>query len=168
MESSPTFGWFGKTPATGDFVSRRLARRVVDTLDQWIREGMMAIRSQSPDDWQRHYGVAPAWNALLPAGILSSNECLAVVAPSFDRVGRRYPLCVIVAFPVHSMLLRVTSLPDYCASLSRLVGQSIHRQTGDDELDARLPSLTSEYLRDQDAGGSSDITAVLGLRRPTT
>jgi len=164
MDAVPVFGWFGKMPSTGDFISRRLSRSVVDTLDHWIQVGMTAIRQRFPDDWQRYYGLAPVWNALLPRDILSPSVCLAVVAPSFDRVGRRFPLCVIVALPVRSMLARITSLPDYSANLSRLVGQSLHRQAGSDELDERLPALTSQFMRDEEAAADdlSDIAAVLG------
>ena len=30
--TAPVIGWYGKTPLTGDFVSRRLSRAIIDKL----------------------------------------------------------------------------------------------------------------------------------------
>jgi type VI secretion system protein ImpM len=164
-EPAPIAAWYGKSPSIGDFVSRRLSKGIVDTLHSWFQSGMAAIRERAPDAWERHYAAAPVWNALLPAHVVSPKACIAVVAASFDRVGRRFPLCVLVELPEgNASLARITSLPDYCASLSRLVDQSIRAPVGADELDRRLSILAPEFFRGEDsqADDLSDIVAVLG------
>ena len=161
----PLIGWYGKSPSTGDFISRRLARGTIDKLDTWLQSGMMAIGEQAPDRWQRLYAAAPIWNALLPCGILAPDACLTVLAASFDRVGRHFPFCMVVALPAGEMTLAtITSLPDYCESLSQLVEQAIRTSLSADELDERLPAATEPFLRDDESDypDLSDITAVLG------
>jgi type VI secretion system protein ImpM len=162
---APSLGWYGKSPSTGDFISRRLAKAAVDKLDSWLQAGMTVLREQSPDDWDHHYAAAPVWNALLPARIVSGSACLAVIAPSFDRVGRRFPLCVIVTLSGGAATLaRITSVPEYCASLGGFVAHAIRTSIGTDEFDRQLSTLTSRYFRDESSEFSdlSDITAVLG------
>ena len=163
--AAPVIGWYGKTPLTGDFVSRRLSRAIIDKLDTWLQSGMTAIRHEAPDAWQEYYESAPIWDAVLPSGIVTSNVCLAIVAASFDRVGRRFPFCLIVALPAHrATLARFSSLPDYCAGLSSLVDESIRKTIRADELDRKLDTLTSQYACNDlsEVAELSDITAVLG------
>jgi type VI secretion system protein ImpM len=160
-----TFGWYGKRPSAGDFLSRRLPKSLVDRLDLWLQAGMTALRERSPDEWHRRYAAAPAWNALLPAGVLAPDACLVVVAASQDRVGRRFPMCVIVQLGGgRDALARITSLPGYCAALSALVERSIRTSIGGDEFDQRLSVLTTQFVRDASAplDDLSDIAAVLG------
>jgi type VI secretion system protein ImpM len=166
--TAPAIGWYGKTPLTGDFVSRRLSRAIIDKLDMWLQAGMTAIQHEAPDVWQEYYESAPIWDAVLPSGIVTSSVCLAIVAASFDRVGRRFPFCLIVALPGHAALARFSSLPDYCAGLSSLVDESIRKSIGADELDRKLATLTSQYVRDDvsEVQEVSDITAVLGNPAP--
>lgn len=163
--AAPVIGWYGKTPLTGDFVSRRLSRAIIDKLDTWLQTGMTAIQHEAPDVWREHYESAPIWDAVLPAGIVTSSVCLAIVAASFDRVGRRFPFCLIVALPGHTAALaRFSSLPDYCAGLSSVVDESIRKSIGADEFDRKLETLTSQCVRDDLSATPefSDITAVLG------
>jgi type VI secretion system protein ImpM len=162
--AGPTVGWYGKTPSTGDFISRGLSRSVIDRLDGWLQAGMTAIREQSPDAWQEHYASAPIWDAVLPSGIVTSRACVAVVAPSIDRVGRRFPLSVIVTLTMEDTTLsQFTSLPDYCADMSRIVEASIRNSISADEFDQQLDRLTSQSVRDDaDLADLSDITEVLG------
>ena len=162
---APVTAWYGKSPSTGDFVSRRLSKSTIDTLHLWVGTGMAALRERAPDDWPIHYASAPVWNALLPAGIVSAQPHIAIIASSFDRVGRRFPMCVLVALAHGSATLaRIVSLPDYCAALARLVGQSIRTSIGADELDRRLATLTAEQFRAEPAPADalSDIVEVLG------
>ena len=163
MEGDATsFGWYGKTPATGDFISRRLAKSTVDRLDAWLQAGMTALRDAAPRSWEVSYASAPIWNALLPASLLTPEASLVVVAPSFDRVGRRFPLCLVTAIDDRT-LRRITSLPGYCADVSRLVDDWLHAQVDADEVDRRLPLVAAPFLgEDERASALSDIADVLG------
>src|SRR5690242_21900210 len=88
-------GWYGKSPAAGDFVSRRLSRPVIAALDRWFQSGMTALRERMPDAWHRFYAKAPVWRTLLPAHAIAPQPCLAVVAASSDRVGRSFPFGIV-------------------------------------------------------------------------
>ncbi|MGE5170901.1 MAG: type VI secretion system-associated protein TagF [Rudaea sp.] len=159
------FGWYGKRPSTGDFVSRRLPKALVDRLDLWLQAGMTALRERAPDAWQGRYAAAPVWNALIPSRILAPDACLAVVAASHDRVGRRFPMCVIVQLPGgRGALSRIASLPAYCAGLAALVDGAIRSPVGADDLDRQLSTLTAQFVRGEEApvDDLSDIAAVLG------
>ena len=153
-------GWYGKTPSTGDFVSRRLARPTLNEVDRWCEVGMLALRERAPDTWERAYASAPTWNALVPARVIAPHACLVAVAASSDRVGRRFPFCVVAA-PPHAALAGIASLGEYGEAMSALVEQSTHASIGMDEFDARLSALATRYFDGAAASDSSDIGAVL-------
>ncbi len=73
-------GVFGKTPATGDFVSRGLPQAVRRALDQWVTANLA--------------GRTEPWPSGGIRGLLLLNETLALflAVSSKDSVGRRYPL----------------------------------------------------------------------------
>ncbi|WP_181164577.1 type VI secretion system-associated protein TagF [Amaricoccus solimangrovi] len=71
-------GFFGKLPATGDFVSRGLSGARVAALDRWIS------RHVAPR------GPAAAFCFLHPA--LPTESTTGVVLPSRDGAGRAFPL----------------------------------------------------------------------------
>jgi type VI secretion system protein ImpM len=156
-------GWYGKTPSTGDFVSRRLARPTINEVDRWCEVGMLALRERAPDTWERSYASAPTWNALVPARVIAPHACLVAVAASSDRVGRRFPFCV-VASPPPAALASIASLGEYGEAMSTLVEQSTHAAIGIDEFDARLSALAARYFdgRAMASDDDSDIGAVLG------
>ncbi len=74
-------GFFGKMPATGDFVSRGLPPAVRPALDRWLSGHLASV---APEDWPEEGLRARLTLAGLPA-------VLALV-PSGDRLGRLYPL----------------------------------------------------------------------------
>ena len=89
-----TFGWYGKSPAAGDFVSRRLSRPIIAALDRWFQSGMTALRERMPEAWHSCYAKAPVWRTLLPAeaiapGLVVGAEFLVILArqPVGHRAG---------------------------------------------------------------------------------
>jgi type VI secretion system protein ImpM len=74
-------GFFGKMPATGDFVSRGLPPAVRPALDRWLSAYLAGVQ---PEDWPEEGLRARLTLAFQPA-------VLALV-PSGDRLGRIYPL----------------------------------------------------------------------------
>ena len=73
-------GVFGKTPATGDFVSRGLPLAVRRALDQWVSENLAGRNGPWPLGGIR---------GLL---LLDDTPALFLAVSSRDSVGRRYPL----------------------------------------------------------------------------
>jgi type VI secretion system protein ImpM len=89
-------GWFGKIPALGDFVSRRLPQTFVDPWDAWLSAELVAAQDALADDWLSTYRQGPIWRFALMAGAINRDCWYGVCLPSFDRVGRQFPLTIAV------------------------------------------------------------------------
>lgn len=93
------FGYFGKIPTVGDFISRGLPRRVADGLDGWLREAVRASQTKLGPKWLDAFLVAPVWRLAIAPGVLGPYAVAGVMIPSVDRVGRYFPLIVAAAIP---------------------------------------------------------------------
>jgi type VI secretion system protein ImpM len=98
VPSDEQIGWFGKLPSTGDFLYRRMSREVQSWLDRWLQNGLSAFK-RWPDAMTHHYAIAPVWNFAVPATLGVDAVLLGCIAPSCDRVGRYYPVCVSLQLP---------------------------------------------------------------------
>ena len=76
----PAAGFFGKMPATGDFVARGLAPGLRGPLDRWLTACLGGI---APEDWPED-----GLRARLDLG----QVVILALVPSGDRLGRLYPL----------------------------------------------------------------------------
>jgi type VI secretion system protein ImpM len=83
-------GWYGKLPSLGDFASRRLPDEFIHTWDEWLQLGLAQLQSSDHADGRdvalHRFWVAPR--------LLSDASWAGVLAPSVDRVGRRFPLTI--------------------------------------------------------------------------
>ncbi|TRC93302.1 type VI secretion system-associated protein TagF [Mesorhizobium sp. WSM4303] len=86
-------GFFGKIPATGDFVAANLPRTFIDRWDRWMS---MELRER-PDEGELDPRV---WRFIVQAGIFGDQPCAGVWRMSEDRVGRRYPFAIVRLGPV--------------------------------------------------------------------
>ncbi len=85
-------GLYGKLPARGDFVSRRLAKQTTDAWDAWLQQSLPMSRDMLAEHWLDVYLTSPIWRFALSAGACGPNTLIGVVVPSVDRVGRYFPL----------------------------------------------------------------------------
>jgi len=80
-------GFYGKMPATGDFVTRRLPGDFVRVWDRWLAQHIVPL-----------FG-SEAWDERIPLRFISGPAAFGgaagVLLPSRDRVGRRFPLSVV-------------------------------------------------------------------------
>jgi len=90
-------GFFGKLPARGDFVTRRLLHDFTDRWDGWLQDAVAMSAQQLGETWLDTYLTAPMWRFVLAAGVCGEMPMLGVVMPSVDRVGRYFPLTLAVA-----------------------------------------------------------------------
>ncbi len=93
---SSAAGFFGKLPARGDFVERRLDRGFCRGLDAWLQAGMAEGCARLGDLWMPLYLSAPLWRFAFHAGICGPRPAAGVMMSSVDRVGRYFPLVVAV------------------------------------------------------------------------
>ncbi len=77
---TPAAGFFGKMPATGDFVARGLAPGLRSPLDRWLTACLGGV---APERWPED-----GLRAKLDLG----QVVILALVPSGDRLGRLYPL----------------------------------------------------------------------------
>jgi type VI secretion system protein ImpM len=85
-------GYFGKVPAHGDFVTRRLPDAPVAAWDAWLQACIAASRAQLGEKWLDHYLTSPVWRFAIAPGVLAPEGLAGVMMPSVDRAGRYFPL----------------------------------------------------------------------------
>jgi type VI secretion system protein ImpM len=90
-------GWFGKIPALGDFVTRHLPPSFVQPWDEWLSAELSEARLLLADTWAETYQHAPTTCFSLSAGVVDERAWQGILVPSFDRVGRQFPLTVALS-----------------------------------------------------------------------
>jgi len=124
-------GFYGKLPAAGDFVARRLPLDFVQAWDRWLAKHIAPLIG--PENWSAGQPLRfiSGPNAFGPA--------VGIVAASRDRVGRRFPLS-LVALP-HTVSIGLAGQAD--AWFLALEDAAAAAQDGlsPDELDLRLSTL---------------------------
>jgi len=142
MDAAPTHaasGFHGKLPWAGDFVQRRLPHDLVQAWDEHLVRLLPAL-----PPWLA--GPEPAarpWAFLCAPGVCGAVAFAGVVAPSVDRVGRRFPLLLARAVRADADaggLLRAT-LPWFAAATALQVAVRSGALTGNDAFDARVAAL---------------------------
>ena len=96
-------GLYGKLPARGDFLSRRLDADFVAAWDEWLQRVMRESRELLGARWLECFLSAPVWRFVAPAGMYSKAGWVGVTVPSVDRVGRYFPLTIAAAIREDSL-----------------------------------------------------------------
>jgi type VI secretion system protein ImpM len=124
-------GFYGKMPATGDFVTRRLPGDFVRAWDRWLAQHIVPLIGS--EFW-------PCNTALrFLAGPAAFGASAGVILQSADRVGRQFPLSVVAQLPEASVQLARAD-----AWFSRIEEAAVAAQNGEltpDELDTALTAL---------------------------
>jgi type VI secretion system protein ImpM len=89
-----SLGWFGKIPALGDFSVRRLPQSFVEPWDRWLSQELSAAQARLEEAWPVRYRRAPIVCFALSAGFIDERDWHGILVPSFDRVGREFPLTI--------------------------------------------------------------------------
>jgi type VI secretion system protein ImpM len=139
---APRLGFFGKLPARGDFVCRRLPRDFTDPWDGWLQDAVAMSSQQLGQAWLDTYLTAPIWRFLLSRGVCGERPMLGVMMPSVDRVGRYFPLTMAVtigesAAPARTML---TGGP-WFEEVEKLALSALEDDTDLDRLDQEAESI---------------------------
>ncbi|MCB1914548.1 MAG: type VI secretion system-associated protein TagF [Rhodocyclaceae bacterium] len=87
-------GWYGKLPATGDFVSRRLPNEFVSAWDSFLGDAIAGSRALLGDAWLQHYLASPIWQFIAFQPLCGPGAFVGLMMPSVDRVGRYFPLTI--------------------------------------------------------------------------
>ena len=141
-------GLYGKLPSHGDFLRRRTSDAFVDRWDGWLQGCMAASRSALGDRWLDVYLTSPAWRFVCASGICGSTPVLGLMVPSVDRVGRYFPLTLVVELPADiSVFAAATDSAPFFDSAERLLIETLAADYVDFEaFDERVISLADELL----------------------
>lgn len=124
-------GFYGKMPATGDFVTRRLTGDFVRVWDRWLAQHLVPLIGS--DSWPRDTALR------FLAGPASFDASAGIILQSADRVGRQFPLSVVAQLSEASLQLAHAD-----AWFARIEEKAVAAQLGEltpDELDAALTAL---------------------------
>lgn len=94
-----TVGFFGKLPSNGDFIERRVGGAFHDLWDNWLQQSMVESQRELGGRWLDCYLTSPMWRFFLCDGVAGPASYAGVLLPSVDRVGRYFPLTVVVELP---------------------------------------------------------------------
>ncbi len=103
MSESYETGWYGKLPAHGDFVTRRLPPSFIEPWDAWLNEMLLGSRKRMSAGWRDAFLSAPAWRFVIAPGVLCEQAWAGLIVSSVDSVGRFFPLTVASALPSASL-----------------------------------------------------------------
>src|ERR1700761_2623262 len=90
-------GFFGKIPARGDFLSRRVPPGLAASWDAWLQKLTETVRGAGLRGWQDAWLTAPLWHFMLGTNLAPQHGAAGVLVASADRVGRLFPFTVIGA-----------------------------------------------------------------------
>ena len=89
-----TLAVYGKHPAKGDFLEYGVPGALKPLLEGWLDTALSDARTALGTDWQGVWPNAPMLRFWLGEGIWGA-PVAGVMAPSQDRVGRRFPLVLL-------------------------------------------------------------------------
>jgi len=138
-------GFYGKLPAYGDFIQKRLPQNFINPWHEWLQNGMLALREHDPEGWLSFYLNCPAWCFSLAAGICGDQPVAGVTIPSVDRVGRYFN------FTMASILPADTSPAEFAgarhkwfAGLENLALSILDQEMEQDDIDATINQRSAE------------------------
>ncbi|MDX8523709.1 type VI secretion system-associated protein TagF [Mesorhizobium sp. MSK_1335] len=139
-------GFYGKMPATGDFVTRRLPADFVRVWDRWLAQHIVPL-----------FGVE-SWPQSMALRFLAGPACfgasMGVIVQSADRVGRRFPLSVVA--PLAEASLKLAYSDSWFDGIEKAAFAAQRGELTPDELDGALIALPAPPI-DEDGDVVDDL-----------
>lgn len=165
-----SFGAFGKMPALGDFFRIGAASEVVTPWDTWVQQMMLGARANLGARFEDCYMSAPIWRFALAPGVAGAQAVLGVMMPSVDRVGRQFPLTLLVQTgaqdqaPLRTLIWQTPVLE----ALEGLALDCLDDAMTRDDLQARLGALELTAMGGPSSIGTFGTALVLSNTAPDT
>ena len=134
------WGAFGKMPALGDFFRMGVAADFVSAWDAWLQSMILGGKSALGEAWTEAYFSAPLWRFALAPGVAGTSGVAGVLMPSVDRVGRQFPLSLVVQVQGAPLDL-LSGSRDLWAAVEHLALDCLEDEMTRDMLEARLAVL---------------------------
>jgi type VI secretion system protein ImpM len=143
MVSDASPGFFGKVPAVGDFVSRRLPRSFLDPWDQWMQSALASSRQRLSENWLDNYLGSPIWRFALSAKVAGPLPCSGVMIPSVDKAGRYFPFTLVTFLPARVNIFELAAHSQSWYEAAEAVALSVLEDTPPDmeSLDQQVVAL---------------------------
>ena len=124
-------GFYGKMPATGDFVTRRLTGDFVRAWDRWLAQHIVPLLGR--EAWPQETALR------FLAGPGSFGASAGILLQSADRIGRRFPLSVVARLA--GAPLKLAYCDDWFNGIESAAFAAQRGELTPDELDAALTVL---------------------------
>ena len=136
-------GFFGKLPAVGDFVSRRLPRNFLDPWDRWLQAAIASSQEQLGDAWLNNYLTSPIWRFVLSAEVAGPMPYSGIMMPSVDKAGRYFPFTLASILPMDTNLIQIAGNSHAWYEAAEAVALSILDEEPPDieSLDSQIDAL---------------------------
>ncbi|MBK0030658.1 type VI secretion system-associated protein TagF [Erwinia sp. S43] len=141
MATSTELGWYGKLPAAGDFVHRRMPESQLAQWSNWFKSGVVQWQ-QLHNNCTEAFARAPIWNFALPATLGVQQVQIGCLMPSRDRVGRVWALMAAQKIAVsqwHPVQLAMAG--EWFNALGTALQQAVHQQKSVDETELAITNL---------------------------
>jgi type VI secretion system protein ImpM len=169
-------GVYGKLPVLGDFISRRLPARFVQTWDAWLQEALSTSRQQLATEWLEIYLYSPIWRFILSAGNCGPTAWAGVLMPSVDRVNRYFPLTLAVSIAAQNALPSLfVAAASWFDKLEQLALSALEDEVNLDDFDRHLqeqildipvPTPGRHAFRDDPAATRNDMVFQVAMENP--
>ena len=141
-ETNCIAGWYGKIPATGDFISRRLPNDFIETWDKWLQHAIIASRTQLEERWLDCYLNGPIWHFILMPGVSGHKIWTGVLMPSVDNVGRYFPLTFALPLkPSTESMLAAISAQSWHMDIETLALSTLNIHVSPEDIEQGLNNL---------------------------
>lgn len=135
-------GFYGKIPARGDFIARRLDPKFLKPLDDWLQRSIATSQRQLKDFWLTAFLDTPIWRFVMGPGLCGDVAVAGVLMPSVDRVGRYFPLVLAAALPGCTAPVRlIDTAKDWFTRIERVALSSLDDDFDFDRFDGAMRAL---------------------------
>ncbi len=158
LASVLNWGFYGKIPSAGDFVSRHIPHHNLKYIDDWFCEGMASLAIEQ-HAWLDVYLTAPVWNFVIFPKQWGDEFFYGALMPSVDSVGRYFPfITVLKGAPKDIDPVLVSHLPSLASELPTLLQGDV--------LPDDVCGFLAEHVRSEAC--ATDILEALDLVQPDT
>ncbi len=138
-------GYYGKTAHRGDFVRFNLPQSFITVWDDWLRDIMIQGESRH-SDWAERYAQTPTYRFVLSGGIAGNTPWQGVMAASADKVGRRFPFCLVHSLPEESLpIVSLFNRLQWFQDAEELLNKTLSNDYVFDELQTELQELAERH-----------------------
>ncbi|MBW7984910.1 type VI secretion system-associated protein TagF [Enterobacillus tribolii] len=158
-------GWYGKLPATGDFLQRRLPAPVVNHWAQWFHNGLAGRQRRQEEMELPPFSAAPVWNFVVPATLGNRYIQMGCMMPACDSVGRNYPVCAMQLFSPddwHPYQLNMSA--EWYQHLGFALLRGVRNILSAEQVDQSLQALMPLSGPPEKSG--AEILSVIGFQHP--